>query len=357
MPSSSKLQSLENRKKQFESQIAELEKLINKCNQDIKAETNAANRSQLNIQIDNYSTEIDELYDKLDKIEEKINDLKLSSPELPSSNHLDNPKNQQGLIIDKYLCDIDFQQAVNTFDTIQNNFNETGDAALFVMGKFLVKRGDLCLQKLKNKLNQNTYRQSFRHYYVKYTSSENLISVIQGIAAFLKIQQEEVTIELVIKKIGDSLQNNSVVLFEIECDMNESSEIDLLIPPFINKFWQPLRKKIQEVTKYYHGIKVFGIINSNFDLEGEWLEENLFRYFNNNHNNFPRDQVIEIPLQEKWTEDDISNWLRGVYQDREITTIESLASKIYKTTDGHPSDVCCALQMQCGTLISPITSN
>ena len=68
----SRRQSLQRQKEQIESQIVELEKLSNKCTQDIKAESNAARRSQLNTQIDNYSTEIDELYDHLDKIKEKI---------------------------------------------------------------------------------------------------------------------------------------------------------------------------------------------------------------------------------------------------------------------------------------------
>ena len=73
-----RLKSLQRQKEQIESQIAELEKLSNKCTQDIKAESNAARRSLLNTQIDNYSTEIDELYDKLDKIKEKIYKLLIS---------------------------------------------------------------------------------------------------------------------------------------------------------------------------------------------------------------------------------------------------------------------------------------
>ncbi len=71
-----KIKSLENRKQRIESQIAELEKLSNQCNQDIKAETNPARRTQLNTQIDNYSTEINELYDKVQQIEVQINKVK-----------------------------------------------------------------------------------------------------------------------------------------------------------------------------------------------------------------------------------------------------------------------------------------
>jgi uncharacterized protein YceH (UPF0502 family) len=71
----SRLKSLQKQKQQLESQIEELEKLSNRCSQDIKAESNAAKRSQLNTQIDNYSIEVDELHEKLKQIEDKINKL------------------------------------------------------------------------------------------------------------------------------------------------------------------------------------------------------------------------------------------------------------------------------------------
>ena len=56
MSSSQKLEGLENQKQRIESQIAGLEKLSNQCNQDIRAETNLAKRTQLNKQMDIYST-------------------------------------------------------------------------------------------------------------------------------------------------------------------------------------------------------------------------------------------------------------------------------------------------------------
>ena len=76
MSSSQKLEGLENQKQRIESQIAELEKLGNLCNQDIKAETNLAKRTQLNTQMDIYSTEINELYDKVQQITAQINKFK-----------------------------------------------------------------------------------------------------------------------------------------------------------------------------------------------------------------------------------------------------------------------------------------
>ena len=59
MSYSQKLKSWENHKQRIESQIARLEKLSTQCNQDIIAETNSANRTQLYTQIDDYFTELD----------------------------------------------------------------------------------------------------------------------------------------------------------------------------------------------------------------------------------------------------------------------------------------------------------
>ena len=55
---------------------------MNQYNQDIRAETNWAKRTQLNKQMDIYSTEIKELYDKLDKIHKQIEALKLDNQSL-----------------------------------------------------------------------------------------------------------------------------------------------------------------------------------------------------------------------------------------------------------------------------------
>ena len=68
-----KLKSLENRQQRIESQIAEPEKLSNLSNQDIKAESNLVKRTQLHTQMDNYSTKINELYDKFQQIIAQIN--------------------------------------------------------------------------------------------------------------------------------------------------------------------------------------------------------------------------------------------------------------------------------------------
>ncbi|WP_088243196.1 CHAT domain-containing protein [Calothrix rhizosoleniae] len=75
IPNNPRLKSLQNRKEQIKSQIVELEKLSNIYTQYIKAEYDGARRSRLNRQIDNYSQEIDELYDKLDNIEDKIKEI------------------------------------------------------------------------------------------------------------------------------------------------------------------------------------------------------------------------------------------------------------------------------------------
>ena len=73
-----KLEALENQKRRIESQIAMLETLSEKCNQDIIAEIDGARRTQLNQKLENYSGEIDEKYKKLEEIEFEIKKIKIT---------------------------------------------------------------------------------------------------------------------------------------------------------------------------------------------------------------------------------------------------------------------------------------
>ena len=214
MISSQRLQILEKQKEQILSQIKELEDWRNSCYEDIKKQNSLARRKQLNTEIDGYTKEIDELLDKLEKIQEKIDKLNSSSSTIKDgnlaasslNNHLNNPNNQQELNINKSLCYLDFQQALETFQTIQYQFNKDGDVALFFIEESLIKRGDLCLQRLRDDLKSNinsSYRKNFRYCPVTYTSN-NLEGVVQEIAKYFDVQLNlivnQLSLLLVIKK-------------------------------------------------------------------------------------------------------------------------------------------------------------
>ena len=70
-----RLQSLQKQKEQIESQIEELQNWQNSCHEDIKKQNSLVRRKQLNTEIDGYTKEIDELLDKLEEIQEKINKI------------------------------------------------------------------------------------------------------------------------------------------------------------------------------------------------------------------------------------------------------------------------------------------
>lgn len=57
---------------QIESQIADLEEWQNLCKRQFSSSESLTRRNQLNNEIDNYSREIDDLYDKIEAIKEKI---------------------------------------------------------------------------------------------------------------------------------------------------------------------------------------------------------------------------------------------------------------------------------------------
>ena len=77
MKSRKRLESKENEKRRIESQIARLEELSEKRNQEIIAEIDKVRRYQLNQKLNNDSKEIYELSDKVDKIDKDITKLQL----------------------------------------------------------------------------------------------------------------------------------------------------------------------------------------------------------------------------------------------------------------------------------------
>ena len=77
MKSRKRLESKENEKRRIESQIASLEELNEKRNQEIKAEIDRVRRYQLYQKLDNDSEEIYERSDKVDKIDKDITKLQL----------------------------------------------------------------------------------------------------------------------------------------------------------------------------------------------------------------------------------------------------------------------------------------
>ncbi len=249
---------------------------------------------------------------------------------------------------DESICHINFQKATQTFIDIQSQLNEDEVTILFFMEKNLIRQGDLYLKRLKNELKP--VRGHFREFYATYTSG-NSEGVVQKIGEYLNIKQEEMTINeyinLVIQKLGNSLQNNSVFFIEIKCDISDQSEIEPLIPWFITEFWQPLRKEINKITQNFSGIKVIAVIISKLEIY-----QRLSCHCNDDSNCFEPDKLVKIPLEDSWKQKDIYEWLKS-YPTTGLTVQQrqDISTKIYKETDGRPRDVCFALQQEWETLI------
>ncbi|MEA5578661.1 effector-associated domain EAD1-containing protein [Anabaena sp. UHCC 0451] len=295
-----------------------------------------------------------DLKTRIDTVVNKLNIVNSTPLEEPA------PKNQQQLNFNEYLdfhesiYYIDFREAEKKFTKIKSHFNDKGDTVLFLMEKNLIRQGDLYLKRLRNELKPR--RGNFREFYTTYTSG-NFDGVVEKIGEYfnnIKSQKMPLNeyIKLVIENLGNSLQNNSVFFIEIKCDINEASEIDPLIPWFIQDFWQPLQKKIQEVTQDFCGIKVFAVIISNLEIS-----QRLSCHLNQDDAFFTRDKLVKIPLLDNWEKQDIYEWLKS-YPTTNLKNSrrESISTKIYNETDGRPRDVCYALEQQWHNLTHSPTS-
>jgi hypothetical protein len=71
----SKLKSFQKQKEEFEAQIADLEESRTQCNQQIKGEGDLDKKRQLRSKMKNYSDEINQLYEEIDRIQKQISKI------------------------------------------------------------------------------------------------------------------------------------------------------------------------------------------------------------------------------------------------------------------------------------------
>lgn len=362
MSSSKRLVSLETDLKLTNERIALLEQLRILRNNDFMPEQNVARRYQINIEIENYSKEIDGLYNKLDEIEAKIRQLQSVSSQSTSNEHSTNPRNQQELSFEESLCELDFDKPVATFNQIPVQFNKSKDTKipLFFLEDSFDKKGELYLKRLKSNLTP-AYRNSFCEHSVQYDSG-NVEAVIQGIGHKFGVERKDLNFEeyinLVITKICDSLQSNSVLFIEIiECNLRDETDIktcvDMFLPSFTNKFWNPLQKEIENIAQAYYGIKVIVMMSSEYNLNlKEKLSMNKIDCPKTEYYYFRRDDLLNIIL-ENWSSEDVRQWLKKYcHRGFTIDKIEEIIKDIDIKTDGSPVKICYDLQQRWYSLIT-----
>lgn len=363
-------QNLESEKEDLEQEIASLNTLRHKCSQQLRGEGDWDEREQLRIKSQNYLDELKGLYEQLEEIEEQIETLESSLSETSSKNDSDYPRNQQEINFEEALSKLDFDKPLATFNQIPVHFNQDRNIPLFFVEDSFDKKGELYLKRLKFNLTP-VYRESFCEHTVQYNSG-NLEAVIQGIGHKFGVQKKDLTsedyINSVITKICNSLQSNSVLFIEIiECNLCDETDVttfvDIFLPSFTNKFWNPLQKEIKNIAQAYYGIKVIVMMSSEYNLN---LSEKLsmkkieigldINYKKTEYYYFQRDDLLNI-LLENWSFEDVSQWLQkychGGFQ---IDTIEEIVNDIYRKTNGSPVKICYDLQQQWTTLTHPPNS-
>lgn len=338
MLSDYKIQEIEFYKREIEgieSQIANLEKLQELCRRQFSSSESLTRMEQLNNEIDNYTIQIEKLFDKIKRFEYKIDKLQFPSDQI--------------IIDDESLCLIDFKKAMEIFNKIQGQFDDEGDVALFFIEEYIIKRGNLCLIRFKDLIQSEKYRAQINYWQFE---SNNFQILINKIAGKNGIIEQDLTMEHLIEKIGNSFHDNYTLFIEITCDIKDKDEIETFIHRLIHEFWQPLRKKIKQVTEEFEGIKVVAVIVSYFSEISS--SNSLSNYFNNHdeYDFFARDKLVNIPL-ENWTQNDIYQWLITIDDSLGKRKRKKIAQEICeKTIDGAPNNICYFLQTELQTLMN-----
>ena len=271
------------------------------------------------------------LFTQMEQVETELNQLEASEYYLK----------QRDLDIQEKLPLIDFREAMDLIVKITSEFGREGGTALFLLDNSYSTAGELCIYRIKKLFEEKT--SSFKHIKVELLyGSNNELGLLEEIGRYLNVYRSpqdkiEKYISQIIKTICRSLQSGSVVFIEIK-KWNCLPDQQKILPWFVKNFW------IRLINQYHttihqnklRRVRFIALIDSESQLSPECMA-----YCNQV---FDGQKILRLPLNERWTEEDIKNWLEN-YSRLPGSKIDLMAKQIYlKTMNGVPLMVCDAIK-------------
>lgn len=281
-------------------------------------------------------------------LEQEIQETEAKLRQLESSS---GDTNRRHLNWQASLPEINFEEAVKTFQQIVSQFGWEGGAALFLMQNAHLMGGKWCVARLRGLLKAA----DFKHYEIEFApearlDAESLLSRLGqyvGCEPIQEIQDAEQYAQAirqhtrtVVGKICDSLQNGSVVFIELRL-WDTLCLQDRFLPWFLHDFWIPLvHDEWQAIVQKHPMVKFIAVIVANTPISSGGLPASLCC----TQHRFDQAKVLELPLQ-AWTLDEIRTWLY-VFSGLGLAKlqIEQMATVIYQASgNGQPALVHTAL--------------
>lgn len=277
--------------------------------------------------------EIQDLYDKLSKLD------------------TNNPQsNTQDFNLKKSFQKIDFDEPRRIAELLRNHYQRQGGATILFLQKTKKQSGEYCLEEFIDVItsNQLVALQRMEINFKSTAYQPNKYGFINAISEYLNIQisdnlQENETTLLgqIYAKINSSLSLGDTIFFEIK-SINRLEDKENFIQWFMEDFWNPLISQYRKSLNENRNKLIFALISeSKFNVQDCYLSQEVIL----NH-----DKMIEIPLFD-WDCEDIENWLILHYklfprfaniQDSHKIKIE--AQDIYDVSEGTPEIICSILK-------------
>ncbi|MGF1674832.1 MAG: hypothetical protein ACFCUV_14285 [Rivularia sp. (in: cyanobacteria)] len=277
----------------------------------------------------------DELLEQMQQVEEELEELENSQ----------NDSNQVYRSIQENLPQIDFRQAMQIIDIVNNRFKRDIGAAFFLLEESYSMAGELLIYKIREGLKSTT--RSLKHIKVEITSNNSFdeFGLLASIGGYLSISLSDDNnlidcVNLIIQTICQSLQSGSVIFIELkkwDCLPYQ----DKVLSWFIKDFWCSLINQCQIVAtqKQLLRIKVVALIDSESKLAPECKQLPCYC----TQDDFTHTKILTLPLN-MWELEDITTWLE-FYSGLPAPQIDFKAKHIYnKTSDGIPKMVWDILQ-------------
>lgn len=303
-----------------------LEKRKNQINEEIGAAykqqgypISEVDKLRTNNQINDLQVELQNIENQLSKLDKNINQSKLK----------DN------------ILQIDFNEAVEIINKFINQPNNEKNAALFLIQNTAKNAGEKCVARFREELRPKT--RNFEQIPIRClpntTTKKDLLDLLAGYFGAKQDLDDLVHYaQTIIEKICDRVQTGSIMFIELNCWSNLKPEEEIL-PWFLTNFWKPLLElspsileaKDRRKVRFIIVITAINNILVNFPV--------LNTYCIKDWNNFSKDKVFDLQLQESWSKEEIENWL-DLYSGLKGKEISNLAETIYSATDGNPALVC-----------------
>jgi hypothetical protein len=320
--------------KRLEELFQELEAVMQQMGQTLSE----VEKNRLERQKESIDQQIDKTADELSALEHKFQGTAIEDTDF----------NKTYLDLESKLLEIDFRELEETIRLILRDHRDDGCAAMLLFQRSARMGGEWCAARIRELLRRETIDGRFRHIPLEFQPSEHADGkvLLRRLGQNLGIEPGSRDLQdfsqLVVQKLCGSLQGGSVIMIDCRrCDY--LSREPGIFNWLLKEFWRDIVRGLSAVGKKYYEVKVILLLFIDDTLPEGCITADQCCTFGN----FKKDKLLEICLTE-WTRGDIKKWIArysGLSLGR--AQVDTMADKVYRSTDGLPSLVAHELLKEC----------